>query len=1251
MPPPTAHAHLEAVMNATRRGARGLLALGLSLLGAAAVARAGDPPPSFRAEVAPILVRNCLPCHREGKAAGGLSLATFAALRAGGKTHGAEILVPGDPEASALVASVAPDAEPRMPHRLPPLRPDLVATLARWVAAGARFDGPSEAETPLAALVDPLAHLPEVAVRSPAPEPARAVAFTPDGTRLVVGRGAGVEVLDATSGRVARRFGDFPGPVTGVRVAADGRAAFVAGGRPGQFGSLTFLALDGSGERHEARAHRDAILAVALSPDGRLLATASYDRTVALWDVATRGVVRTLAEHTDAVHGVAFSPDGTRLASASGDRTIKVWEVATGRRLVTLGDATAEQYAVRFTPDGGTILGAGADRTIRAWRVEGSTATLARRAIAHDAAVLKLAVTPDGRALVSCGEDRAVKVWDLPSLAPRRTLAKDSGADWPLDLALRPDGARLAVAGFDGRVALVDRQSGRTIWPVAPTPTAARSPLDLTVVVTGYGPVAEEPPKPQLARPASLAPPAPRGGERGKTVRVTLTGHGVGQATAVVFPEGQITPTIVPAETPDPGRLTVDLAIAADAAAGGHRFLVRTPMGVPPARTFVVSAFPESTLAEPDADPAKRPLVALPATLLGAIEAPGDVDGARFAARRGEAVVFETLAVGLGSALAGVLRVRDADGRVLAESPDLGAGRDPALTFTPLEDATYTLEVADAGSGGSAGHFYRITAGVLPRLEGVWPRGVAAGGTAVLRPTGANLGGETEIRLEVPASADPGTLLDVAPGEPNSPKVVVAEGEQGVEIEGGDDATATADSATAIAFPGGISGRIDAPGDVDTFRFEARRGRRVIVEAFAGRLGVDLDLALEILDRDGRPIPRAVLRPVGETNVAFRDHAAAGRNLRLTTWDDLAVGDHVLIGREVLKLAELPRNPDDDAIFWGLGHARKNPGARLAALETTPEHHPLGQPIWKVEVHPPGATFPAGRPAPVVLSYRNDDGGPGFAGDPRVTFDPPADGVYLVRVEDLHGQGGRDGGYHVVVRSPRPDFTIRLDEEELNLPRGGTALVTANVERRDGFEGPVAVALAGLPPGVTASATTIEPGLFAADLVVTASDAAETSPEPTWRAVGRAGLPDPDGDGSERDVERAADPGGPGAGWVTIGPGPNLRVRADRDSIRLRPGETTELTLSVERSPAFTGRVPIEVRNLPMGVKVLDIGLNGVLVTESQATRTIVLRAEPWASPLERPITAVGRCEPAGTEHPSAPIGLVVEAAGPAGGR
>ena len=84
------------------------------------------------------------------------------------------------------------------------------------------------------------------------------------------------------------------------------------------------------------------------------------------------------------------------------------------------------------------------------------------------------------------------------------------------------------------------------------------------------------------------------------------------------------------------------------------------------------------------------------------------------------------------------------------------------------------------------------------------------------------------------------------------------------------------------------------------------------------------------------------------------------------------------------------------------------------------------------------------------------------------------------------------------------------------------------------------------------------------------------------------------------------------------------------------------MTLAVERAPGFSGRVPIEVKNLPQGVRVLDIGLNGVLITETQVERSMFLLAEPWVRPMVRPFYAVARAESAGTDDSSPPIELVI---------
>jgi hypothetical protein len=1187
----------------------------------------------FREDVAPILVRKCLGCHNDRKAEGGLNLKTIALLKKGGKTLPGEAVVAGDPDASYLVELVRPDAEPRMPFKLPPLDEDEIRTLERWIAEGAKLDDGITDETLLITLVDPLSDLPTVAVKVPASDPVAAVTFSPDGRTLAAGHGKTVRFYDVSTGCETATLGEHPGPVTALRFTPDGQALAAVGGRPGMFGSLVVWDIATKSKRHDLRGHADAILAAALAPDGRTLATASYDRLVILWDVLDGKPLRTLKEHTDSVHGLAFSPDGLRLATVSADRTIKVWDVAAGRRLVTLSDATAEQYAVRYAPDGNTIFGAGVDRTIRAWRVAGETAELFRSAIAHEGPVLRMIVGPDGQSLYSCGEDRAIKVWDVATLSPRAALPTQ--ADWPLDLALPADGSRLAVGRYDGSIALLDPKTGEELAVLREAPTA---PRDASVVAARAD---ETPPKPELVRPASLNPPSPRGAVRGSTVRVTLTGNGVGRADLVRFAEPTITASIVPAEKPDPNKLEVDLTIAPEARVGIHSFLVRTPLGTPAPQKLAVSAYAETTLAEPDDDATGAKLVSLPATILGTIDKPGDVDHLTFEAQAGRTLVFETLARPLGSGLDGTLSILDASGKLLASAEDSDTGLDPLLIFTPPTTGTYLLRVTDAEYGGSGNHFYRIAAGEMPRVASVFPLGVERGKSSRVELAGVNLGADASATVDVPATSSLGSMRNVALATPdgrrsfNSRPVVVADGPQSVEAEGNDEPA----RANVVAAPGGVSGRIDRPGDIDHFRFPARKGQRLILEVFGRRLHSPIDPGIDIFDASGSPLPRAVLRPVSETFLTFRDHNSTGRTFRLTTWSDFAIGDTVLLGRELLRVVEMPRNPDDEIVVEGLGLGRINSGERIGMLETTPEHHPSGQPFAKVEIHPPGASFPPGGTTPVTLYYRNDDGGPGFGKDARLTFDPPADGTYLVRVEDVRGLGGDGAGYHLVVREPRPDFQLSLSTDYPSVPRGASTVVTAGIRRIDGFDSPVDVTIEGLPPGITASPTRIERGQYAADLVLSAAEDAPAFSPPTWTVRGVAV---PGSDSSETPIEHILDPAGPEGGWITVTPAPNLKVTPSTDRVVLRPGERVELSFTVARAPAFDGRVPIDVRNLPVGVRVENIGLNGVLVTEKQTERSVSLYAEPWVEPTERPFFAVGKCEAAGTEHSSPPIVLEI---------
>jgi WD40 repeat protein/transcriptional regulator with XRE-family HTH domain len=191
--------------------------------------------------------------------------------------------------------------------------------------------------------------------------------------------------------------------------------------------------------------HANWLRAVAFSPDGRLLATGSDDRTVRLWDVAARAPVVAFTGHQGPVRAVAFSPDGRTLAAAGDDRTVRLWDVATRRTVTVLSGHLGAVRGVAFSPDGRVLATASFDGTVRLW----STATWRELAVlsGHNGWVLGVAFSPDGRTLASAGADHTIRLWDV---AAARELAALAGhTDMVLSVAFSPDGRTVASASAD----------------------------------------------------------------------------------------------------------------------------------------------------------------------------------------------------------------------------------------------------------------------------------------------------------------------------------------------------------------------------------------------------------------------------------------------------------------------------------------------------------------------------------------------------------------------------------------------------------------------------------------------------------------------------------------------------------------------------------------------------------------------------------------------------------------------------------
>jgi WD40 repeat protein len=206
--------------------------------------------------------------------------------------------------------------------------------------------------------------------------------------------------------------------------------------------------------------HSLAIFAIAMSPDGRLLATGSHDATVKLWDVATGRELRTFSGHTNFLQVVGFSPDGRTLASGGLDNTVKLWDVASGRELHTLSGHANAIYSLAFSPDGRVLASGSLDNTLKLWDVATGRElrTLAGHAEANIAAV---AFSPDGRTLATGSWDKTVKLWDVATWKEVRTLAGHS--DLVSSLAFSPDGRTMATGSWDKTAKLWDVASGREL--------------------------------------------------------------------------------------------------------------------------------------------------------------------------------------------------------------------------------------------------------------------------------------------------------------------------------------------------------------------------------------------------------------------------------------------------------------------------------------------------------------------------------------------------------------------------------------------------------------------------------------------------------------------------------------------------------------------------------------------------------------------------------------------------------------------
>jgi WD40 repeat protein len=455
-------------------------ALTVAMFVAPVTAHAQEKPVSFINDVAPILKENCYACHDAKKRSGKLDMTTFEKFIAGGNNDAP--IAAGKPEESLLLELVQSKGTKRMPPegKGQPLKKVQIAVIEKWVKQGAKLDSGLDAKGDLVRELRLRWQPPALLTSYPHPTLVNAVVFTPDGKSLVVSGEHELTVWGIADGKLQKRIRTRAERAYGMVFMPDGKLV-VAGARPGQEGDVRVYVISGPGQSNNGVAvldgvgdpkvmlkqlldSDDAVLALALSPDGKKLAAGGCDRIVRVWDVSG-GVLnakleQSIENHADWVLSIAVAADSKHLLTASRDKTAKVWDLATKESVMTFPDHQAPVYGVAVKGDSKVGYSVGEDKQLRVWNAVAEGKQV-RAVGGHGDFILKLLAHPKQPVLITGSADKTVRSWNADNGAALKTF---SGlTDQVFALALSPDGLQVAAGSAVGEVAVWTLADGKLV--------------------------------------------------------------------------------------------------------------------------------------------------------------------------------------------------------------------------------------------------------------------------------------------------------------------------------------------------------------------------------------------------------------------------------------------------------------------------------------------------------------------------------------------------------------------------------------------------------------------------------------------------------------------------------------------------------------------------------------------------------------------------------------------------------------------
>lgn len=420
----------------------------------------GEDSVSFRAEVAPILLENCVACHNAKKAEGGYRLDAFSEIiKSGDSANDPLRALDGMP--GELIRRLTSDDEfERMPPESVPLADAEIQLIRRWIGQGGTFDGDDPAELLPFVIPPPIHPKPPGTYRSPLP--VTALQFSPDGKQIYSSGYHEVLVWDF-DGNLVRRIENLGQQIFDIEFFRDGKQIAVACGQPGKSGEVRIIELDSGAVRAVVARSTDVIWDVAFRPGQDEIAAACADKSIRIIDLNTLQETLHLQSHADWVTAVNWTPDGKTLVSASRDRSAKVFDIESEQLRISYKGHNAAVRGMSVSSDGTQVYSVGGDQKLHRWNLSDGKA-LKTVALGGDGF---RPVNGTGFVLVPCNDRRLLKV----DIAKDQVQTEFKGHhDWVLSVALSPDQTTVASGSYDGEIRLWNVNDGTAItdWIAQP---------------------------------------------------------------------------------------------------------------------------------------------------------------------------------------------------------------------------------------------------------------------------------------------------------------------------------------------------------------------------------------------------------------------------------------------------------------------------------------------------------------------------------------------------------------------------------------------------------------------------------------------------------------------------------------------------------------------------------------------------------------------------------------------------------------